>query len=330
MNPDADKLWHAPRWALAILLAVLGMLGPFSIDTYIPAFSGIASSIGATPVEMQQTLSAYLFGFAFMNLFHGALSDSFGRRPVVLWGLAVFTLASLGCALSQTIGQLVLFRALQGLSTGAGIVVSRAVIRDMFPPAAGAEGDEPGHDLLRRGAGHRADRRRLPVRARWAGTAIFWFLVAVGVVLFAANYKLLPETLHVRPAPALRGAPPDARLLASCAPTRASCCWRSPAACPSTACSSTCSSAPAFLGDHLGLAPTQFFWFFLLTIGGIMAGAWASGRMAGKVPPKRQIRDGFLIMLIDLGGQRGRQRPLRAACRPGRCGRSRSSPSAGR
>src|SRR5262245_27140105 len=135
MNPDADKIWRAPRWALAVLLAVLGMLGPFSIDTYIPAFSGIAKSIGASPVEMQQTLSAYLFGFAFMNLFHGALSDSFGRRPVVLSGIAVFTLASLGCALSQTIGHLVFFRAVQGMAAGAGIVVSRAVIRDMFPPA---------------------------------------------------------------------------------------------------------------------------------------------------------------------------------------------------
>ncbi|MBS0344709.1 MAG: MFS transporter, partial [Proteobacteria bacterium] len=135
MNPEAATIWRAPRWALAVLLAVLGMLGPFSIDTYIPAFSGIARSIGASPVEMQQTLSAYLFGFAFMNLFHGALSDSFGRRPVVLSGIAVFTLASLGCALSQTIGQLVLFRALQGMAAGAGIVVSRAVIRDMFPPA---------------------------------------------------------------------------------------------------------------------------------------------------------------------------------------------------
>src|SRR6185503_7272836 len=135
MNPDASQIWTAPRWALALLLALLGMLGPFSIDTYIPAFSGIAQAIGATPVQMQQTLSAYLFGFAFMNLFHGALSDSFGRRPVVLWGIAVFTLASLGCALSQTIGQLVLFRALQGMATGAGIVVSRAVIRDMYPPA---------------------------------------------------------------------------------------------------------------------------------------------------------------------------------------------------
>jgi DHA1 family bicyclomycin/chloramphenicol resistance-like MFS transporter len=135
MNPDAKTLWRAPSWALAVLLATLGMLGPFSIDTYIPAFSGIAASLGATPVQMQQTLSAYLFGFAFMSLFHGALSDSVGRRPVVLWGLAAFTLTSAGCALSQSIGQLVFFRAVQGLTTGAGIVVSRAVVRDMFAPA---------------------------------------------------------------------------------------------------------------------------------------------------------------------------------------------------
>lgn len=295
MNPDAQTLWKAPRWALAILLAVLGMLGPFSIDTYIPAFSGIAKSIGATPVEMQQTLSAYLFGFAFMNLFHGALSDSFGRRPVVLWGLAVFTIASLGCALSQTIGQLVLFRALQGLSTGAGIVVSRAVIRDMFPPAEAQKvmaqvtiyfGVAPAIAPIVGGL--------LFVHAGWH--AIFWFLVAVGVVLFAANYKLLPETLHVtqrQPFNArhlMRGywdlcSDPRFLLLALASGV------------PFNGMFLYVLSAPAFLADHLGLAPTQFFWFFLLTIGGIMAGAWASGRMAGKVTPKRQIRDGFVIML---------------------------------
>ena len=135
MNPDAKTLWTAPRWAFALLLALLGMLGPFSIDTYIPAFAGIGRALGATPVEMQQTLSSYLFGFAAMNLFHGALADSFGRRPVVLWSIAVFTLASAGCALSQGIGQLIFFRFVQGLSAGAGMVVSRAVIRDMYPPA---------------------------------------------------------------------------------------------------------------------------------------------------------------------------------------------------
>ena len=64
------------------------------IDTYLPAFSGIATSVGATPVQMQQTLSSYLLGFAVMNLFHGALSDSLGRRPLVLGGMALFTLAS--------------------------------------------------------------------------------------------------------------------------------------------------------------------------------------------------------------------------------------------
>jgi DHA1 family bicyclomycin/chloramphenicol resistance-like MFS transporter len=295
MNPEADKLWRAPRWALAVLLAVLGMLGPFSIDTYIPAFSGIARSIGATPAEMQQTLSAYLFGFAFMNLFHGALSDSFGRRPVVLWGLAVFTLASLGCALSQTIGQLVLFRALQGLSTGAGIVVSRAVIRDMFPPAEAQKvmaqvtiyfGIAPAIAPIVGGF--------LFVHLGWH--AIFWFLVGVGVVLWVANYKLLPETLHrdhrqpfeVRHL--MRGywdlcSDPRFLLLALASGV------------PFNGMFLYVLAAPAFLGEHLALAPTQFFWFFILTIGGIMSGAWASGRMAGKVAPKRQIRDGFVIML---------------------------------
>ena len=296
MNPDAAKLWQAPRWALAVLLAVLGMLGPFSIDTYIPAFSGIARSIGATPAEMQQTLSAYLFGFAFMNLFHGALSDSFGRRPVVLWGLAVFTIASLGCALSQNIAQLVLFRGLQGLSTGAGIVVSRAVIRDMFPPADAQRvmsqvtiyfGVAPAIAPIVGGF--------LFVHAGWH--AIFWFLVAVGVILFVANYKLLPETLHqsqrqpFQVRHLMRGywdlcSDPRFLLLAFASGV------------PFNGMFLYVLAAPAFLGDHLALAPTQFFWFFLLTIGGIMSGAWASGRMAGKVAPKRQIRDGFLIMLV--------------------------------
>ncbi|MCL1962427.1 MAG: hypothetical protein FWG56_11810 [Desulfovibrionaceae bacterium] len=81
-------------------MALLGTLGLFSIDTCVPAFSAIGAAAGATPLQLQQTFSAYLFGFAFMNLFHGALPASFGRRPVVLCELAAFTLASAGCALS--------------------------------------------------------------------------------------------------------------------------------------------------------------------------------------------------------------------------------------
>ncbi len=296
MNPNADQLWRGPRWALAVLLALLGMLGPFSIDTYIPAFSGIARSLGATPVEMQQTLSAYLFGFAFMNLFHGALADSFGRRPVVLWGIAIFTLASAGCALSQSIGQLVFFRALQGLSTGAGIVVSRAVIRDMFPPAQAQKvmsqvtiyfGVAPAIAPIIGGW--------LFVHTNWH--AIFWFLTGIGVLLWSANYKLLPETLHVtRRQPfnvknLMRGYSQlgsSARFLLLALASGI----------PFNGMFLYVLSAPEFLGVHMDLAPTEFFWFFVLTIAGIMSGAWVSGRMAGKIAPKQQIRHGFVIMLL--------------------------------
>ena len=296
MNPNADQLWRAPRWALAVLLALLGMLGPFSIDTYIPAFSGIARSLGATPVEMQQTLSAYLFGFAFMNLFHGALADSFGRRPVVLWGIAMFTIASAGCALSQSIEQLVFFRALQGLSTGAGIVVSRAVIRDMFPPAQAQKvmsqvtiyfGVAPAIAPIIGGW--------LFVHLDWH--AIFWFLTGVGVLLWTANYRLLPETLHITQRQPFNvkhlmrgywqlGSSPRFLLLALASGI------------PFNGMFLYVLSAPEFLERHLGLAPTEFFWFFVLTIAGIMAGAWVSGRMAGKIAPKQQIRHGFVIMLV--------------------------------
>ena len=296
MNPDAHTLWRAPRWALAVLLACLGMLGPFSIDTYLPAFTGIANAIGATPVEMQQTLSAYLLGFAVMNLFHGAFSDSFGRRPVVLCGLAVFTLASVGCAMSQSIGSLVFFRALQGMSAGAGIVVSRAVIRDMFPPADAQKvmsqvtiyfGVAPAVAPIVGGF--------LFVHADWH--AIFWFLSAVGVVLWVANYKLLPETLHL----SFRQ-PFNARnLMRGYAQMGSSARFMMLALAsgiPFNGMFLYVLSAPVFLGDLLHLAPGEFFWFFLITIGGIMGGAWLSGRLAGKIKPQHQIRHGFLIMLL--------------------------------
>lgn len=295
MNPDAHLLWRHPRWTLAFLLACLGMLGPFSIDTYLPAFKGIAQSLDATPVQMQQTLSAYLFGFAVMNLFHGALSDSFGRRPVVLWGMAVFTLASVGCALSQTIGQLVFFRALQGMSAGAGIVVSRAIIRDMFPPADAQRvmsqvtiyfGIAPAVAPMVGGF--------LFVHVNWH--AIFAFLGLVGLALWFANWRLLPETLHAsvrqpfHVKPLLRGywelgSSPRffALALASGVPFNGMFLY--------------VLSAPVFLGELLHLEPQQFFWFFCLTIGGIMGGAWLSGRLAGRMKPKHQIRHGFVIML---------------------------------
>lgn len=295
MHPQADQLWKGPRWTMSVLLAALGMLGPFAIDTYLPAFSGIAADLQASPIEIQQTLSAYLFAFAFMSLFHGSLSDSLGRRPVVLTGIAVFTIASAGCALSQTIGQLVFFRALQGLSTGAGIVVSRAVIRDLYPPAEAQRvmsqvtlffGVAPAVAPIVGGF--------LFVHASWH--AVFWFLTGVGVVLLVANAWLLPETLHGSQRQPFElkhlmrgyrqlGTNPRFLLLALASGV------------PFNGMFLYVLSAPSFLGDILHLEPTQFFWFFVCTIGGIMGGAWISGRLAGSIEPVRQIRIGFSVML---------------------------------
>jgi len=294
MNPQAQQLWRHPRWALAALLACLVSLGPFSIDTYLPAFSGIAQSLGATPAQMQQTLSAYLFGFALMNLFHGALSDSFGRRPVVLTGLALFTLASVGCALSQTIGQLVAFRALQGMSAGAGVVVSRAIIRDMFPPEEAQRvmsqvtiffGVAPAIAPMLGGF--------LFVQLGWH--SIFWLLVAIGLLLFVLMARSLPESLQAQARqpfafkPLMRAYAVLVRnprfmllVLASAVPFNGMFLY--------------VLSTPEWLGTHLGLGPTQFFWFFGLTIAGIMSGAYCSGRLAGRMPPRRQIGIGFSIM----------------------------------
>lgn len=296
MNPDAATLWQRPRWLLALLLAGLGTIGPFSIDTYLPAFAGIAQSLGATPVQMQQTLSAYLFGVAVMNLFHGAISDSVGRRPVVLWGVAAFTLASVGCALASSIGALVFFRAVQGMATGAGMVVSRAVIRDMYPPTEAQKvmsmvtmffGMAPMVAPLVGGL--------LFVFVGWR--SVFWFLAAVGAALWISNQRLLPETLHHSQRQPLnvrnlmlgyRQLGSNTRFLALALAGGV----------PFNGMFLYVLSAPVFLGEHLKLAPQHFFWLFILIIIGIMSGAFLSGRLAGRITPQRQIRAGFVVMLV--------------------------------
>jgi MFS transporter, DHA1 family, multidrug resistance protein len=295
MHPQAASLWPHPRWLLAVLLAGLGMLGPFSIDTYLPAFEGIAKSTGATPVQLQQTLSAYLAGFALMNLFHGALSDSIGRRPVILAGLVVFTLASAGCALSTSIEQLIAFRALQGMCAGAGMVVSRAIIRDLYPPDQAQKvmsqvtiffGVAPAIAPLVGGY--------LYVHSDWH--VIFWFLAGIGLLLTLVNWRMLPESL-----------PPDSKQAFALKPlmrgygemvkSRRFLLLVLASGIPFNGMFLYVLAAPQFLGVHLGFTPTQFFWFFCCTIGGIMLGAAWSGRAAGKMKPANQIRRGFSLML---------------------------------
>src|SRR2546421_4240041 len=176
------------RWSFAALLAALATLGPFSIDAYLPAFAGIQESLQASPLQIQQTLSAYLFAFGLMFLFHGALSDSFGRRPVILAALVVFTVASVAAALATTVHALIAWRIVQGLSVGAGMVVGRAMIRDLFGP----EDAQRLMSLVTLFFGLAP--AVAPVIGGWLFTslgwrAIFWFLAAAGAILIAAGAR---------------------------------------------------------------------------------------------------------------------------------------------
>src|SRR3954471_16149245 len=120
---------------LTVVLAFLGMVGALAIDTYLPSMPAIGQAFDVGPMAVQQTLSLFLFTFAFMMLFYGTLSDSFGRRPVILVALVVYTLASVAAALAPSFGWLLACRALQGLSAGAGSVIGQAIVQDRFSGA---------------------------------------------------------------------------------------------------------------------------------------------------------------------------------------------------
>ena len=293
---NTDHAHHAtPRWLLALLLAALATLGPFAVDTYMPAFGGMGHDLNASLLEMQQTLSIYLAAFAFMFLFHGALSDSFGRKPIILVGLLVFALASVGCALSQSIGQLIFFRALQGISVGAGMVVGRAMIRDLFNVTDAQKmmsmvtlwfGLAPAVAPIL--GGH---------LYTWFGwPAIFWFMAGFTVLLIIMSHLCFHETLpeqarqSFRPRPLLNGylevgASPAFLLLSLGVGLNFNGFFL------------YIVSAPVFLPEHLKLGPEQYAWLFLPGIAGIMTGAYLSGRDAGKRQPEKTVARAYRFMI---------------------------------
>lgn len=291
MNPAIPP----SRRRLAPLLAGLSMLGPFSIDTMFPAFPAMAAQLHASPLAMQQTISVYLIAYAAMSLLHGPLSDALGRRPVILGGIALFILATIGCALSGSIASLLVFRALQGVFAGAGMIVGRAIIRDCF---------------------HGAEAQRLmstvsmifgvapalaPIVGGWViavaqWPVIFWLLAAFAALLLIASSWLLPETLT----PAQRQ---PLSLSAMAASYGAILRDRQffPLALAGTlnfnALFLYIASAPAFVLNLLRLGEQDFIWLFGPAIGGLMLGSYLSGRMAGRMTARRTIAIGYSLIL---------------------------------
>jgi MFS transporter, DHA1 family, multidrug resistance protein len=123
---------------IVTLLALLLGTQPITTDLYLPALPGLAADLKSPMGSTQLTLSALLFAFGFSQLLLGPTADRFGRRPVLLGGLSVFVLASIGSALAPDIVALVAWRALQGMGMAAAVVCARAMVRDLYVPADGA------------------------------------------------------------------------------------------------------------------------------------------------------------------------------------------------
>ena len=280
---------------LAVLLAALSMLGPFSIDTYLPAFASIQSSLQATSIEVQQTLTAYMLSFAVMTLWHGALSDSFGRRNVVLIALVVFAIGSFGCASAHTVHYLWVFRIMQGVAAGAGMVIGRAIVRDLY---AGA----PAEKLLSLVTMIFSIAPAIaPIIGGWVVShsdwrTIFLLLFAYTVVLLVACYRYLPESLPVEKRQAF-----NVEFL-----------WQSyrdvfksprfyfkagTIGCNFAGIFLFISSAPAFITQHLKLDAQSFGWQFIPMVGGIFLGSLVANQLAGRLSIAKQVAIGFAFLM---------------------------------
>jgi MFS transporter, DHA1 family, multidrug resistance protein len=285
---------HVGAWPLAILLAALAMLGPFSIDVYLPAFHEIGTDLDVAPLAVQQTLSSYLFAYAFMMLWHGALSDALGRRPVVMVGLGVYALATLGCAIAGNIETMWLFRALQGACAGSGLVVGRAIIRDRF------QGPEAQRVMSQITLVFGIAPAIAPVLGgvllnAFGWRSIFWVLLALVILLLTWSAKRLPETLPVAQRQSLH--PRDLwRNYTSVLRNRDFLLLATIPALNFAAFFIYIASAPSFLIDLLGVSSYGFAWLFMPMIGGVMIGALVSGRAAGNLSAARTIGLGYLLM----------------------------------
>ena len=307
MSAAPPPIHHAPpsanaaftrRRSFVLMLAALSAVGPFSIDTFLPALLELQTALHATPLQAQQALSAYLLGFGIMSLWHGAISDAVGRRPVILASLVVYIVASLVCTFAPSIQVLIAARLVQGLAGGAGMIVARAIIRDCF------EGVRAMQLLATVMQIFSIAPAVAPVvggylQSWWGWRSVFGFMLVGSIVLLAWIWRALPETLPV-------GArhPLHAGLLARSywkVFTRFD--FQFLAGLLGISFSSLfvyVTASPVFLVRHLGLSETDFALLFLPIIGGMVLGSVTASKLAGRYSQRTMINSGFALMTVGL------------------------------
>jgi DHA1 family bicyclomycin/chloramphenicol resistance-like MFS transporter len=278
---------------LAVLIGGLSMVSPFSIDTFFPAFHAMEKALNVSAWQLQQVITAYMVPFAFASLVHGPLSDAVGRRPVMITGMALYTVGSIACTFAQSYEWLLLARVTQGMTAGVGVVIGRAVIRDLY------EGPRAQKLMAATTMIFSIAPAIAPIIGGWVHVAFGWravfaVMVVCGVAFATSAWWKLPET-H---APANR-IPFNARNLVATSWTV----LRHPEflmlalTAAINFCSLACfiGAAPAIIETHWHLDETSYWHLFLPVISGILVGAVISNRIAGHMDMVAQVRIGLGI-----------------------------------
>lgn len=285
-----------PVWLL--LLAALTAIGPLSIDMYLPSLPSIAEDLGTGAGAIQLTLSAFLVGMALGQLAYGPLSDRFGRKPPIYFGLGIYILASVGCATAGSVEALIAWRFLQATGASAGIVIGRAVIRDRTDARGGAQ----ALSLLMLVMG------AAPILAPSIGGAmltfvgwrgIFGLLAAVAALLLIGVHTTMQETLprdQVAPLSPRRIAGDYGRLLRRRA-------FIQPALCGGLAFAGMftyITGAPHVLIDVYGVPAQQFGLVFGLNAAGLIGASQINRQLLRRHSPETIL--GRAIWMLPVAG----------------------------
>ncbi len=264
-------------FALTALLAGLSAVGPLTTDMYLPSLPDIARLLGASSAQVQLTISAYLIGFAAGQIIYGPVSDRHGRKPVLIGAIALYCAASLACALSTSIEMLIVARAFQALGGSGGIVLTRAIVRDIY------SGAHAGRELSVIGSVMALAPVLAPILGGLIQTAFGWrmtflALVGAGFAGAAVVWALLPETLNTRAAEPV-SLPSMLRSYRIVGRNRAYLAYLSITAASYAGLFAWISGSAFVLQDLYGLAPFDFGVAFALGSVGYMAGSAIAARL---------------------------------------------------
>lgn len=280
---------------LAVVLASLAALAPFAIDTYLPAFTALEQDLGTNTHAIQQSLTFYLLPYAVMTLWHGAISDSIGRLATIKWGLGVFILASIGCAFAPNVETLWFFRVVQGLSAGAGNVVARAMVRDLFEGAQAQRVMATVQMLFGIAPAVAPIIGGLLLGIHWQ--AIFVFLALYAALSLWAALVHLPETMP----PAKRVPLSAKRVLIDYRQIFSDKEFNLVVFALSANFAAFfvyVLASPVFLIKHLGLTEHQFGWMFVPTVCGMVLGSYLAKKAAGKYARGKVVRVAYVWMSL--------------------------------